>query len=81
MYIDSQRYHPIEKFRQTALQFLDLEPISVERHHIRRSILFVISVEVLLQPLEHFLGIVIVKNALIQVRTVSTFITLHIMCI
>lgn len=78
-YFYSQRYYPVKEFRQTALQLFNLEPISVEGHHIRRSVLFVISVKVLLQPLEHLFGIVVVKNALIQVRAVSTFVTLHIM--
>lgn len=56
----SQCHRPVEEFRQTAFQLFDLEPIGVERHHVRRSVLFVISVKVFLQPLEHLLGIVIV---------------------
>lgn len=74
----SQRHHPVEELRQAAFQLLDLEPIGVERHHVWRSILFVVPVEVLLQPIEHLFGIVIVKNALIQVGTVPAFVTLHV---
>lgn len=51
----------------------------MEWHHIWRSILIIISIEVLLKPFKHFGSIVAVQNTLIQVWAVTTFVSLHVM--
>lgn len=64
---------------ESSLEFLDLEPVGVEGHHVRRAVLFVIAIEVLLEPLEHFAGVVVVENALVQVGAVTALIGFDVM--
>lgn len=64
---------------KTALQLFDLEPIGVEGHDVGRAILIVVASKVLLQPLEHFLGVVAVKHALVQVGAMTSLVALHVM--
>lgn len=66
---------------QTILQRLGLEPVGVEGHHVGRLILFVVAREVLLEPLEHLLLVQVMQHALIQVRTVSALIALHVVSV
>lgn len=60
-----QRSGIIYKFMKALFKFFELEPVCMEWHHVRSTILFIISFEVFFQPFEHFLRIVIVKNALV----------------
>jgi hypothetical protein len=64
---------------ESGLKLLDLEPVGVEGHHVRRAVLLVIAVEVLLEPLEYLGGVVVVENALVQVWAVAAFISLDVM--
>lgn len=66
---------------QTALQLSDLEPVSVERHHVGGLVLIVIPLEVLLQPGEHIISIMVVQHALIHVRTVTSLVALDVVSI
>jgi hypothetical protein len=66
---NSQLRCPIEELVQALLEFLDLEPVGVEGHHVRRLVLLVVAREVLLQPLKHLISVVIVQHALIEIGT------------
>lgn len=63
---------------ESSLKLLNLEPISVEGHHVGRTVLVVITVEVLLEPLKHFAGVVVVEYALVQVGAVTAFVSLNV---
>lgn len=74
---NSQGRCPAQEFVESLLKFLDLEPVCVECHHVRCFILLIISREILLKPFQHIIGIVIVENALIEIRTNTALIRLY----
>lgn len=76
-----QRSGPVQKLVKTLLELLDLEPVGVEGHHVRSSVLIVRPAEVLLQPLEDLRSIVAVQYALVQIGTVSTFVALDVVSV
>lgn len=76
MYVQALR--PVDELVQALLQLLDLEPVGVEGHHVRRTVLLVSAVKVLLQPLEHLVGVVVVQHALVQVRAVASLVRLDV---
>lgn len=63
---------------QTILQWLGLEPVGVEGHHVGCLVLFIVAREVLLQPLQDLLLIQIVQDTLIEVGAMTALISLHI---
>lgn len=72
---------PVDEFMKPVSQFFNLEPVGVERHHVRSPVLIVIPVKVFTEPFEHFGGVVAVQYALVQVRAVAAFVRLHVMCV
>jgi hypothetical protein len=66
---------------ESSFEFLDLEPICVERHHVGSAVLVVITIEIFFEPLKNFAGVVAVENALIQVGAVTTFVSLDVMSV
>lgn len=72
---------PINEFVQPILQFFDLEPVGVEWHHVWCPVLIIIPVEVFTKPFKNFCSIVTVQHTLIQIRTMTTFVSFHIMSI
>jgi len=59
------------------LQLLNLEPVGVEGHHVRRSVLLVVAIEVFLEPFQDFVRVVVVQDALVEVGAMAPFVRLH----
>lgn len=45
----------------------------MERHHVGSSVLVVIPEEIFLEPFKHFVGVVVMQDALIKVGAVAPF--------
>lgn len=63
---------------KALFELFDLEPVGVEWHHVRGLVLVVVPFEVLLQPGEHIICIVVMQHALIHVRAVTSFVAFDI---
>lgn len=63
---------------QSLLELLNLEPVRFECHQVRRLVLLVVAREVLLQPRQHVVGVVVVQHALVQVRAVAALVALDV---